>query len=803
MRSLLPLLLLAGGCSGVGSPEYGAFSIECEDGTGCPDGWQCNSGRCLRPGEGGSGCVDVRVGDPCDEDADCGAEGECLTGVGDGYCTVRFDRRNCCPPQSRVGQARGYPTDVCLRSCTRPADCRDGAQACTADGLCLPCSGATGVPVGDPCDGHSACGAGGTCLEEPFAGGYCAWRERTAECCGPAGQAVPDGGASLCVKRCDAAHGDEAGCRTGEDYLCDADLAACLPEGWTPEAGEGEGEGEGEGQATEAKWVVILPEDPTTTQDLTAQLYDAEYDRMATERGHRFDWYRDGAPADPPVAGPTVPLARTARGESWAVVVSDRSLPDGWSVRADTAIVNTRPSVGSAAVGPLPARETSTLRCLGEGWIDPDGDPERYRTFWTAGAGEPVEQETLTGEAYDRGATVACAIIPLDDEDEGARVESEPVTVENSPPTLEDIQLLPEAPDKDAELRVTVARTFDPDVGDDVTVVYAWFLNDEQVPDAADSFLSGVFVRGDRVYAEVTATDQLELGSVAVAGPVEIGNAPPSQPEVRFHPATLLEGLPFSCNAAGSTDPDEGDSVDYEFSWQRNGEAWAPPEAENQVPAGVSQRGDRFTCSVLATDGTTPAQEVVASVRVGPCVFEANQATGVDGFGAGVQGVSCNHEAILTDDDQFAGLIGLQVVPSIGLFITGEARAAGAEDRVTSCAILNLGRARIVTALRVRAEWSGAACGSQCSGSCGGDHSWAVAAILEMMPTIVAAGSPLVPGETVRVPTPMVVPTQYVGVCRGDVPWDGDYMKVYHVQAEAWGEGFDFDDDGNCVVPGG
>ena len=99
-----------------------------------------------------------------------------------------------------------------------------------------------------------------------------------------------------------------------------------------------------------------------------------------------------------------------------------------WSnVRVEDA--NLPPSLQSAV---LEANtDFSVLTARGEGWNDPDGDPETYLYDWTRN-GQPVPGDhgaELDGGILLPGDRVSCVLTPVDDQDSGGAVETQTVRI--------------------------------------------------------------------------------------------------------------------------------------------------------------------------------------------------------------------------------------------------------------------------------------------------------------------------------------------------------------------------------------
>ncbi|MCB9732052.1 MAG: hypothetical protein H6745_05405 [Deltaproteobacteria bacterium] len=188
---------------------------------------------CLPPAER---VCDTVVGDPCDGDGDCGADGRCLHAAGafaafpGGACTVR-DGVACRPAHGRR-VAVGAGDEAVLRECVAAADCRAGYRCEAPTGVCAPDVGACEL-LGAACGADAdACGLGGRCADYdadlgPLPGGMCLVAYGAQGCTFGAG--VTTSSAPASVAELLPACGSDADCRAAEGYWCNLGLGACVP----------------------------------------------------------------------------------------------------------------------------------------------------------------------------------------------------------------------------------------------------------------------------------------------------------------------------------------------------------------------------------------------------------------------------------------------------------------------------------------------------------------------------------------------------------------------------------------------
>ncbi len=144
----------------------------------------------------------------------------------------------------------------------------------------------------------------------------------------------------------------------------------------------------------------------------------------------------------------------------------------------------------------------------------------KARFLWYVN-GTPVEGFTgpvFSTEGLQKGDEVSVKVI-----NDGQEIISDPVTIQNSPPRIRHLYLLPESPDATSMLTVDV-DVYDAD-GDDVELSYKWLVNGEEIAENGAE-LKGYFKKGDEVTVVVTPSDG-ESDGVPVRRTVTIGNASP------------------------------------------------------------------------------------------------------------------------------------------------------------------------------------------------------------------------------------------------------------------------------------
>jgi hypothetical protein len=160
-------------------------------------------------------------------------------------------------------------------------------------------------------------------------------------------------------------------------------------------------------------------------------------------------------------------------------------------------------------------------------------------------------------------------------------------TVENNPPELGRVKIMPEVFKPDDRLYIDASGS-DVD-GDDVTIIYDWSINGESAGDSKE--IGAQIKRGDKISVKITPYDGETYGS-SITLNRDIGNMPPVITEDKLF---VFDGKTYTSKIKAS-DPD-GDDLSYSLKTAPDGMTidssglirWdVPPEFEGKAPVVVS-----------------------------------------------------------------------------------------------------------------------------------------------------------------------------------------------------------------------
>lgn len=276
-------------------------------------------------------------------------------------------------------------------------------------------------------------------------------------------------------------------------------------------------------------------------------------------------------------------------------------------------ILNTAPSVESAAIDPTAAAEDTELSCIGSGFTDIDGDAPDYRYSWQVNGAVVSTDATLDGNYFDRDDTVVCVITPWDGEAEGAPVSTAALVIDNTAPELTSVALSDLAPRTNDTLTATATGGFDLD-GDAISYEWSWTVAGSVVATETTSTPTatlsgtGAFSKGETVFVTVTPKDDGLSGTPVSSSSATVANTLPTAPDVEITPAEPDEDDDLVCSVVVAAADADGDSLTYNVDWYLDGVLWTgsvdtTTHSGDTIAAADLDVGDEWECEVTADDG--------------------------------------------------------------------------------------------------------------------------------------------------------------------------------------------------------
>ena len=255
--------------------------------------------------------------------------------------------------------------------------------------------------------------------------------------------------------------------------------------------------------------------------------------------------------------------------------------------------LNAPPEVSGLEISPDPAFVTTPLLCSYALYTDPDDDPDLSTFTWFLEGVEIGTGPSLT-EGYSRDDMVVCVVYPFDGTEYGTSIETA-VTIQNSPPAIDAVEIIPEDVRRDSTLSCTWTGFGDPDGDPDESTV-EWTVDGVDVGSDPEIVLDAE--RGDVVSCTVTPFDETDTGE-AKSTSVMVGNSPPEVVSAAVVPDLVFTNDEVAVEYA--TADLDGDSVSVAIQWLVNGE----PLAEGTTLSGTEyfEKGDAISAVLIPDDG--------------------------------------------------------------------------------------------------------------------------------------------------------------------------------------------------------
>ena len=360
--------------------------------------------------------------------------------------------------------------------------------------------------------------------------------------------------------------------------------------------------------APELDDVSLFPTDAQEGDTLTCTpgtTSDADGDTVS----YRYAWSVEGASTG--TSDTTLSDTYWDKGEDVICTVTpEDGSDDGLSVPSNTVtILNTEPEIDSVSVSPADAAVSDPLTCSYSGYQDADGDTDASTYSWTISGTEVGTSSTLSS-GYSSGDTVTCTVTPNDGEEDGTAL-SETVSVGNSAPELDDVDLSPTDAEEGDTLTCTAGTATDAD-GDSVTYTYAWRVEGALLSATTSTLSDTWWDKYDDVYCTVTPSDGDDSGDAVDSNTVTIQNALPEITSVSISPTApeVTDTLTFTYS--GFSDAD-GDSDSSTYSWTISG---SEVGTSSTLAAGTAVAGDTAVCTVTPNDGDEDGTALSDSVDI-------------------------------------------------------------------------------------------------------------------------------------------------------------------------------------------
>jgi hypothetical protein len=385
-----------------------------------------------------------------------------------------------------------------------------------------------------------------------------------------------------------------------------------------------------------APTISLGPNPAYTDDDIVVTLDSDATDPEGDAIIYAYAWALNGI-ASPASLSSSLGASATTKGDVWTVTVTPNDgLGDGASASASITILNTAPTLASAALTPDPAATTDALTCTAGASTDADGDSVSASYTWSIDGSVGAGSGVLPAASTSRGQSIFCTVTPSDGSDSGTAVDSNTVVIDNTPPVVTGVSLTPSAVRTDDVLSVVVVGSSDAD-GDAIGLSYIWTVDGSTVASTGTS-LDGAtwFDKGQVVAVTVTPDDGTDSGAAVTSSGVTVLNSAPTTPGISIDPAAPYNDIDdLQCLLDSPSTDADGDGILYSLAWDVGGVPYASVSTtimtDDTVAAEATAPGEVWTCTLTPSDAWNTGVAASASVTIN-CL---------DGSDAGCPAVDC------------------------------------------------------------------------------------------------------------------------------------------------------------------
>ena len=301
------------------------------------------------------------------------------------------------------------------------------------------------------------------------------------------------------------------------------------------------------------------PENPRTQDDIAIEnihTSDVDGDNISLQ----CTWTQNGAPFPSRNNTFFVPYEYTNKGDRWEATITPHDNVEAGTPNVVSFIIeNTPPKVLSVSITQQEAYENTILSASIEGF-DEDDDALSFLYSWRVNGLAVATTETLDGNFFSRGNVIEIDVQAFDGTNTSDSLRSTPIIIQNTPPSLSSVSISPQIAYTTDTLYCSATAEPDAD-GDNTTITYEWFVNNNQVGTQAQ-LNSSSFQKEDSVMCSATIRDQADAS--ILQDTITIQNTTPIIQSISLtNPASMLDVL--YCEAS-SFDAD-GDTITHSYHW--------------------------------------------------------------------------------------------------------------------------------------------------------------------------------------------------------------------------------------------
>jgi hypothetical protein len=379
---------------------------------------------------------------------------------------------------------------------------------------------------------------------------------------------------------------------------------------------------------------VLLPIFSNSTLYLDYTYFDAE---AHPEDGTEIRWYKDnGTGFTLQITrndSTSIPESALHKGDQWYATVEPK---DGelFGTLVNSSIItvkNTPPQISSLVISPSNPVTTQQLTASNT-TTDHDGDSiTAYEVRWFNPSlnSSYTNLSIITSDQTSKGETWWCELRAYDGFNYSVWVKSNNVTIENSVPSANSLDLTPSNPKTFNTLTATYSY-FDADNDTESGSIIRWYKNSILQGNLNDSLAvdSSLTSKGENWYFTVTPYDGTDYGSLQQSSTVTIENTAPEATSLQITPASPLTANTLTASYTFN-DTDNDDESGSTIIWYKNDVLQGALNDSINVSSSYTSKGEIWHFKVRPSDGTDYGTWVKCPTNVtigntGPSASNAN-----------------------------------------------------------------------------------------------------------------------------------------------------------------------------------
>ncbi|MFX0086733.1 MAG: hypothetical protein ACFFAU_13765, partial [Candidatus Hodarchaeota archaeon] len=354
---------------------------------------------------------------------------------------------------------------------------------------------------------------------------------------------------------------------------------------------------------------VLLPIFSNSTLYLDYTYYDEE---AQPEDGTEIRWYKDNGTGFTLQINrndsTSIPESALHKGDQWYATVKPK---DGelFGTLVNSSIItvkNTPPQISSLVILPSNPKTTQQLTASNS-TTDHDGDPiTAYEVRWYNPNlnSSYTNLSTITSDQTSKGETWWCELRAYDGFNYSVWLKSNNVTIENSAPSVNSLDLTPTNPKTSNTLTATYSY-LDADNDAESGSMIRWYKDSILQGDLNDSLTvnSSLTSKGENWYFTVTPYDGSDPGSLQQSPTVTIENTAPEATSLQITPTTPQTANTLTASYTFN-DNDTDNETGSLYIWYKNGILQGALNDSINVSSSYTSKGEVWHFKVRPSDGT-------------------------------------------------------------------------------------------------------------------------------------------------------------------------------------------------------